>query len=112
MTDFLQRWVKELPGSAATPVLDEVHSDLPQEGPQAPQLPAFDIRSTHSPPQSVNPASHVTGPVGSPGQTKPMLVTSVQRVVSETPSKQQSAAPYWPPLQHSASLLHGTPKRL
>ena len=52
------------------------------------------------------------GPCGSPGQTKPILVTSVQRVVSDTPSKQQSAAPYWPPLQHSASLLQVPPKRV
>ena len=84
----------------------------PQELPQAPQLPALIVRSTHSPPQSVKPAAQVTGPCASPGQTKPILVTSVQRVVSDTPSKQQSAAPYWPPLQHSASLLQVPPKRV
>jgi len=35
-------------------------------------------------------------------------VTSVQTLASRTPSKQQAAA-YWP-LQHSASLVHVTPR--
>src|SRR4051812_37407114 len=84
----------------------------PQEFPQAPQLNGSSVRSAQALPHRVCPAGHDSGGGVSPGQTKPILVTSVQRVVSDTPSKQQSAAPYWLPVQHSASLLQVPPKRV